>query len=178
MCILCTLIFTRTTHTYIPCMLTTLVHIPTHISTHTPTYTHTPQKQAAGRVTLSGTISPAVGNLTALRYFNIQNNGRALTGPLPDTMTSLQNLTTILASNNGLNGTLPAWLPKLSSLQFLYLANNSFTGSIPPVCGFLYCVLRIVYCVLFFVVCVVCFFGVLCIVCCVRYVVLTTIINT
>lgn len=89
--------------------------------------------QATGRQSLAGTLRPSIGNLTALRAFNIYSNGPQLGGPLPDSMQQLKEITSIYVSNNGFNGSLPAWAPSLKKLEFLYLANNSFSGPIPEV---------------------------------------------
>ncbi|KAF5738489.1 receptor protein kinase TMK1-like [Tripterygium wilfordii] len=56
---------------------------------------------------LSGRISPAIGNLTALKNLYLQNNN--LTGPIPDSLTKLDQLVNLDVSNNNLFGKIPVF---------------------------------------------------------------------
>ncbi|KAJ1294679.1 hypothetical protein BS78_01G164300 [Paspalum vaginatum] len=103
---------------------------------------------------LSGTLSPAVGNLSFLRALNLSSNwlrgeipasiGRlrrlrtldlrvnTFSGALPGNVTSCASLTDLLLSSNRLAGSVPDELgDALARLQVLDLYNNSFTGPVP-----------------------------------------------
>ncbi|XP_006645505.1 receptor kinase-like protein Xa21 [Oryza brachyantha] len=103
---------------------------------------------------LAGTLSPAVGNLTFLRWLNLSSNalhgeipsslGRlrrlqvldlgsnSFSGAFPRNLTSCIRLTNLSVSYNQLDGHIPVELGnKLTMLQSLLLENNSFTGPIP-----------------------------------------------
>ncbi|WCJ38237.1 Receptor-like kinase TMK4 [Euphorbia peplus] len=54
---------------------------------------------------LSGTISSAFGNLTAIRRLYLNDN--SLTGSIPDSLTNLTELEVLDVSNNNLSGTIP-----------------------------------------------------------------------
>lgn len=54
-----------------------------------------------------------------------------MTGGIPESLGTLQNLISFNPSVNKLNGTIPAWLGNLTKLQNMDLSNNSFTGRIP-----------------------------------------------
>lgn len=78
---------------------------------------------------LSGTLSPGIGNLTKLQSVLLQNN--AIYGPIPDVLGNLQKLQTLDLSNNKFDGQIPASFGDLNNLNYLRLNNNSLTGSIP-----------------------------------------------
>ncbi|CAA3020324.1 NSP-INTERACTING KINASE 3 [Olea europaea subsp. europaea] len=80
-------------------------------------------------LSLSGTLSAGVGNLSNLQSVLLQNND--IWGPIPAAIGKLQKLQTLDLSNNKFNGELPSSLGDLKSLNYLRLNNNSFTGSIP-----------------------------------------------
>lgn len=55
------------------------------------------------------------------------------TGPIPDELCQLDNLTHLALHQNALNGTIPSCMgTRLTKLQVLSLANNSLTGQIEP----------------------------------------------
>jgi hypothetical protein len=54
---------------------------------------------------LSGTISPAIANLTGLRKLDLAGN--RLTGEIPDALAALPNLVLVDVRNNRLTGKLP-----------------------------------------------------------------------
>ncbi|KAK4271871.1 hypothetical protein QN277_020499 [Acacia crassicarpa] len=78
---------------------------------------------------LSGTLSPSIGNLTNLQIVLLQNNN--ITGPIPSELGRLSNLHTLDLSNNLFNGEIPSSLGHLRSLQYLRLNNNSLSGDCP-----------------------------------------------
>ncbi|XP_071736439.1 protein NSP-INTERACTING KINASE 3-like [Rutidosis leptorrhynchoides] len=78
---------------------------------------------------LSGTLSPAIGNLTNLLSITLQNN--ALSGPITGAIGKLRNLQTLDLSGNKFNGELPAALGDLNNLSLLRLNNNSLSGPVP-----------------------------------------------
>ncbi|CAL4965262.1 unnamed protein product [Urochloa decumbens] len=103
---------------------------------------------------LSGTLSPAVGNLTFLRTLNLSYNwfqgsipasigrlGRlqrldlsynTFSGLLPANLSFCASLLIFDLSRNRLHGTIPVELGlKITNLRKLSLANNSLTGDIP-----------------------------------------------
>ncbi|KAK1613332.1 hypothetical protein QYE76_037080 [Lolium multiflorum] len=107
---------------------------------------------------LSGTISPAIGNLTFLRTLNLSFNplygkippsigslrrleylglqGNMITGTIPSNIshcTSLWRMT--IADNKGLQGSIPSEIGNMQSLGVVQLYNNSLTGAIPSSLG-------------------------------------------
>lgn len=63
------------------------------------------------RMNLSGTISPALANLTALVKLNLSHNH--LTGVLPDVLATMPHLALIDVSNNNLTGQIPKFKPSV-----------------------------------------------------------------
>ncbi|XP_010533910.1 PREDICTED: protein NSP-INTERACTING KINASE 3 [Tarenaya hassleriana] len=78
---------------------------------------------------LSGTLSPRIGNLTNLQSVLLQNN--AISGPIPDTIGRLEKLQTLDLSNNLFTGEIPSSLGELKNLNYLKLNNNSLSGTCP-----------------------------------------------
>lgn len=78
---------------------------------------------------LSGTLSPSIGNLTNLQIVLLQNNN--ITGPLPPELGRLSRLRTLDLSNNFFTGEIPSSLGHLNSLQYMRLNNNSLSGAFP-----------------------------------------------
>ncbi|CAB4274655.1 unnamed protein product [Prunus armeniaca] len=78
---------------------------------------------------LSGTLSPSIGNLTNLQIVLLQNNN--ITGAIPRDIERLSKLHTLDISNNFFTGDIPSSLGHLKSLQYLRLNNNSLTGAFP-----------------------------------------------
>ncbi|KAA8530504.1 hypothetical protein F0562_005213 [Nyssa sinensis] len=78
---------------------------------------------------LSGTLSPSIGNLTNLQIVLLQNN--KITGPIPAEIERLSKLHTLDLSDNVFTGEIPPSLGNLKSLQYMRLNNNSLSGAIP-----------------------------------------------
>ncbi|PHT48071.1 Protein NSP-INTERACTING KINASE 3 [Capsicum baccatum] len=78
---------------------------------------------------LTGPLSPGIGNLTKLQSLLLQNN--AIYGPIPDVVGNLEKLQTLDLSNNKFDGKIPASFGDLKNLNYLRLNNNSLTGSVP-----------------------------------------------
>ncbi|CAL2231262.1 unnamed protein product [Prunus armeniaca] len=78
---------------------------------------------------LSGILSPAIGNLSNLQSVLLQNNG--ISGPIPTTIGNLEKLQTLDLSNNFFTGEVPDSLGNLKNLNYLRLNNNSLTGPCP-----------------------------------------------
>ncbi|KAG6528093.1 hypothetical protein ZIOFF_010242 [Zingiber officinale] len=78
---------------------------------------------------LSGILSPGIGNLTNLQSVLLQNN--ALSGAIPAEIGKLEKLQTLDLSNNQFRGTIPSSLGDLNNLNYLRLNNNSLSGPCP-----------------------------------------------
>ncbi|WOL02966.1 protein NSP-INTERACTING KINASE 3-like isoform X1 [Canna indica] len=78
---------------------------------------------------LSGILSPGIGNLTNLQSVLLQNN--ALSGPIPVEIGKLEKLQTLDLSNNQFRGSIPSSLGDLKNLNYLRLNNNSLSGPCP-----------------------------------------------
>uniref|UniRef100_A0A803KVC4 non-specific serine/threonine protein kinase n=1 Tax=Chenopodium quinoa TaxID=63459 RepID=A0A803KVC4_CHEQI len=79
---------------------------------------------------MSGTLSPFLGNLTYLQLLDLSNL-KELTGPIPPQLGKLSHLTNIFLNTNKLNGSLPSSLSGLIKLKKLYLSQNRLSGIIP-----------------------------------------------
>ncbi|CAL0330404.1 unnamed protein product [Lupinus luteus] len=82
---------------------------------------------------LSGTLSPAIANLTNLQQVLLQNNN--ISGKIPLELGTLPKLQTLDLSNNHFSGVIPASLSQLNTLQYLRLNNNSLSGQFPVSLG-------------------------------------------
>ncbi|XP_043704270.1 protein NSP-INTERACTING KINASE 3-like isoform X2 [Telopea speciosissima] len=78
---------------------------------------------------LSGTLSPGIGNLSNLQSVLLQNN--AISGPIPSDIGKLEKLQTLDLSNNKFTGGIPSSLGDLKNLNYLRLNNNSLSGPCP-----------------------------------------------
>ncbi|CAN6220172.1 unnamed protein product [Urochloa humidicola] len=95
----------------------------------------------AGRVTsldvsgygLTGTLSPAVGDLSHLKVLNITGNG--ISGSIPASLGRLQRLTYLNLDDNDFTGLIPAALRNLTAIKVLLLDQNHLTGGIPEWLG-------------------------------------------
>ena len=89
---------------------------------------------------LSGSIPPALGNLTALQRLHLgsrqdvtsgQRFYNALSGFIPAELARLTDLRLLSLGDNQLTGAIPPELARLVNLQELVLENNVLSGSIP-----------------------------------------------
>ena len=83
---------------------------------------------------LTGTISPELGNLSELRHLRLMGNG-LLRGGIPPELGRLRKLETLLLNNNSLSGQIPPELGNLAALRELDLNGNDFQGIVPPELG-------------------------------------------
>ena len=82
---------------------------------------------------LTGTIPEKLGDLTNLEHLYLHDN--QLTGTIPEELGDLTSLTSLVLNDNQLTGTIPTELGSLTNLQYLYLNNNQLTGTIPTQLG-------------------------------------------
>jgi Leucine-rich repeat (LRR) protein len=82
---------------------------------------------------LSGTIPPAIKNLTHLETLYLQNN--QIAGPLPSEIFTLIYLRELYLDVNPLNIPIPTEIANLSALENLGLGGTGLTGQIPAVLG-------------------------------------------
>ncbi|GJN39062.1 hypothetical protein PR202_gb28156 [Eleusine coracana subsp. coracana] len=95
----------------------------------------------SGRVTsldvserrLTGTLSPAIGNLTQLEVLNLTRNG--VSGRVPASLGRLHRLSYLSLCDNAFSGALPDALRNCTSLSVAFLNNNEFTGVVPDWIG-------------------------------------------
>ena len=76
-----------------------------------------------------GSISPYIGNLTFLRFINLQNN--SFYGEIPHEVGHLFRLQTLNLNNNTLEGEIPSSLSNCSNARFINLLWNRLNGKIP-----------------------------------------------
>ncbi|XP_078172452.1 LRR receptor kinase SERK2-like isoform X3 [Carex rostrata] len=77
----------------------------------------------------TGTLSPALANLTYLNALNLGDN--KIIGEIPEQLGNLSSLNVLNLRNNLLTGAIPTSLGRLSELQKLILSGNNLSGSIP-----------------------------------------------
>uniref|UniRef100_A0A0D9Y3V7 Protein kinase domain-containing protein n=1 Tax=Oryza glumipatula TaxID=40148 RepID=A0A0D9Y3V7_9ORYZ len=78
---------------------------------------------------LSGKLSPGIGNLTRLQSVLLQNN--AISGTIPASIGRLGMLQTLDMSDNQITGSIPSSIGDLKNLNYLKLNNNSLSGVLP-----------------------------------------------
>ena len=78
---------------------------------------------------LTGTLPPALGELTHLTALGINHN--RLTGAIPSALGNLTRLTLLHLNDNQLTGGIPPTLRRLTQLQQLWLHRNRLDGPIP-----------------------------------------------
>lgn len=107
-------------------------------------------------LSLTGQITPSLGNLTFLRELTLSNNffsgqlpplnhlirlqtlylhENLLHGNIPNALTNCSQLAGLDLSSNMLVGSIPKNIGSLSNLIGIDLSNNSLTGNIPPTFG-------------------------------------------
>ncbi|XP_055826746.1 probable LRR receptor-like serine/threonine-protein kinase At3g47570 [Solanum dulcamara] len=108
-------------------------------------------------LTLRGSLSPSIGNLSFLYVLSLQNNSfsgeipseigylhklrllrldnNSFTGHIPSNISCCFNLVSLVLSYNMMVGEIPAELGTLLKLKQLFLVSNYFTGGIPPSLG-------------------------------------------
>ncbi|KAL8503952.1 hypothetical protein ACS0TY_022618 [Phlomoides rotata] len=80
-------------------------------------------------MSLSGTITPELGNLSFLISLDLRYN--LFRGILPQELSLLHRLKFISIRNNNFEGEIPAWFGHLPKLEYMSLRNNTFSGFIP-----------------------------------------------
>ncbi|KAM3377854.1 leucine-rich repeat receptor protein kinase HPCA1 isoform X1 [Capsicum galapagoense] len=83
---------------------------------------------------LSGPIQPQLFS-PDMKLIHVILDHNQLTGEIPESLGSLQNLEILRLDWNSLNGSVPSKLNNLTSLNELYLSNNNLNGSIPDLTG-------------------------------------------
>ncbi|GER35086.1 leucine-rich receptor-like protein kinase family protein [Striga asiatica] len=85
--------------------------------------------------TMSGKLSPSLGNLTSLQLLDLSNL-QFLSGPIPTELGGLANLTKIFLNNNNLTGPISSDLfISMTLLRIMDLSLNAISGPIPPSVG-------------------------------------------
>nr|XP_010939782.2 probable LRR receptor-like serine/threonine-protein kinase At3g47570 [Elaeis guineensis] len=80
-------------------------------------------------MSLQGTISPHLANLSFLSRLDLHNN--SLSGPIPDGLGRLHRLRWLSLQRNQLSGPIPPAIFNLSSLNTINLFHNNLSGSLP-----------------------------------------------
>lgn len=108
-------------------------------------------------MTLAGTLSPSIGNLTYLTKLNLRNNSfhgvfpqqvgnllylqhlnisyNSFVGSIPSNLSHCIELSILSSGHNNFIGTIPTWIGNFSSLSLLNLAVNNLHGTIPNEVG-------------------------------------------
>ncbi|GJP45873.1 hypothetical protein CLOM_g5214 [Closterium sp. NIES-68] len=81
---------------------------------------------------LTGSLPDEISNLRSLKELYISGNGGGLSGPFPDSVTALTDLSILILSDNQLIGEVPRGIGELTNLVTLSLSENKLTGQIPP----------------------------------------------
>ncbi|KAL8230844.1 hypothetical protein R6Q57_000621 [Mikania cordata] len=82
---------------------------------------------------VSGPIPQSIGSLNQLNRLLLSDN--SITGIIPDSLGQLSALSSLNLSRNMLTGSIPSSFSALSNLEILDLASNFLSGSIPPEFG-------------------------------------------
>ncbi|KAI4324548.1 hypothetical protein MLD38_030028 [Melastoma candidum] len=79
---------------------------------------------------ITGSIPSEIGNIASLELLLL--NGNKLTGSLPEELGYLPNLDRIQVDENSLSGSIPKSFANLPNIRHLHLNNNTIGGQIPP----------------------------------------------
>ncbi|XP_037472751.1 probable LRR receptor-like serine/threonine-protein kinase At3g47570 [Triticum dicoccoides] len=82
---------------------------------------------------LEGQIPPSLGNCFALRRLNLSFN--SLSGAIPPAMGNLSKLLVMSISNNNISGTIPLLFADLATVTMFSIKSNNVHGEIPPWLG-------------------------------------------
>ena len=82
---------------------------------------------------LSGALPLSVGNLSNLEYLYLQDD--SISGSLPETIGGMVNLKDFSIANNQLSGSIPESIGNLTELTKLDIQNNKLTGVLPESIG-------------------------------------------
>ena len=82
---------------------------------------------------LDGSLSPSLGQLSALQTLRIRQN--RLTGAIPAELAGMTSLWLIDLSRNMLTGSVPSQLGSLSNMRTIDLESNMLTGALPAELG-------------------------------------------
>ncbi|KAK9158858.1 hypothetical protein Scep_005432 [Stephania cephalantha] len=88
-----------------------------------------------GNFSLSGTITPAIANLSFLRVLELENN--SFSGAIPREIDRLYRLETLILASNDITGTIPPSISHCSRLRIIDLSKNQLEGTIPSDIGLL-----------------------------------------
>ncbi|KAL1221491.1 putative LRR receptor-like serine/threonine-protein kinase [Cardamine amara subsp. amara] len=78
---------------------------------------------------LTGSLSPAIGNLTRMQWLTFAIN--ALSGPVPKEIGLLTDLRSLAISSNNFSGSLPAEIGSCTQLGQIYIDSSGLSGRIP-----------------------------------------------
>ncbi|KEH19878.1 LRR receptor-like kinase, partial [Medicago truncatula] len=87
-------------------------------------------------MSLRGTVSPNLGNMSFLVILDLKNN--SFGGQFPQELCRLRRLKVLNVRYNKFEGGISEALGNLSQLQYLYLGANNFSGFIPESIGSLH----------------------------------------
>jgi len=82
---------------------------------------------------LGGNLTPAIGALSKLRYFQVWDTN--LSGQIPFEITLLNSLVNLYLAESNFDGPIPPGLDNLVNLDVLSLRGNNLSGPIPPELG-------------------------------------------